>query len=1016
MALVTELWHNLHVQGNNIFNSFFIFVVYGSPDRVKRKSLWTGLMEVLPPDPAPWMILGDSNVVLSPKDKKSDCSTGKRCNLFGNFVDYCNLQDLGFIGPSFTWQRGNTHERIDRALANDPWISTFSYTLVYHLPHIKSDHRPILIKTNPALNFPKGRPFCFLSGWTKHANFKDLVFEKWWYSGNMATSLSEFTSHVKDWNKSVYGFIGSRKKQLMQLLGCIQKAMDWSSSSRLAEKEMEICGELETVLNHEELLWRQKARYDWLQFGDRNTQYFHSCTIQRRKSNRILALRISSGEWCSDQSILSAKAVRFFEKLYGEIPTPMSAAPLNIFPRISDQNFDFLNKPILNDEIKKALFDMAPLKAPGSDGYHAFFFQSQWDLVGGAVCEWIQGVFAGNKMENDLTNTLIVLIPKKDRPENFSEFQPISLCSVLYKLVMKVITNRFKVVFPNYITPEQAGFISGRNISDNIIIARKAGNKWMAIKLHLEKAYDRISWELINVSLVAAGIPEVLRKNGVSSQSFKPVRGIRQGCPLSPYLFVLYMEWLGHLIRSEITAKRWKLIRLSRALFGAPILHDRVTKSTLNFVVEKVRGKLHNWEARKLSFAGRVTLAQSVLLAIPSFFMQSLLVPKGVCEEIEKIVRQFSSGGSNEQHKIAMVGWESICQPRSRGGLGFRHLQDQNFSFLMKIGFNLISEKDALWVRVLRSKYGWKSEFPDSIQRSNCSHLWRSLSKVWPLFCENFLWSVGDGSIIRGWKDSWIPDAGSLSSYVENHSRLDLESPLRDWVLPNSSWNVDLLSVWLPEAIIKRIKSVWKYKGPQRVRLFLWLAAKQRLLTNSERVRRGFGQSSLCSLCGHDSEDLLHVLRDCLIAKETWMLVVPTEKISRGVVRDQEGNWILGYTHYLGRFSPLETELWGILDGILISLSKGYKKVKLQTDDIEVVRILFMEETEDFGTTLIRRIKCLLCSEGQWEIKHIPRECNLIADQLAKISLSWQVPLQVFEAPPDLVATVIQKDQAFRAS
>ncbi|XP_016748714.1 uncharacterized protein [Gossypium hirsutum] len=842
---------------------------------------------------------------------------------------------------------------------------------------------------------------------------------------------------------------------------------------------MEIRGELETVLNHEELLWIQKARCDWLQFGDRNTQYFHNRTMQRRKSNRILALRISSGKWCSDQSILSVEAARFFEKLYGEIPTPMSAPPLNIFPRITDQNFDFLNKPILNDEIKKALFDMAPLKAPRSHGYHALFFQ------------------------------------------------------ILYKLVMKVIANRFKVVFPNYITPEQAGFISGRNISDNIIIpqedihsmcSRKTGKKLMAIKFDLEKAYDRISWELIDVSLVVAGILEVLRKvimgaisssnmkifwDGVSFQSFKPVRGIRQGCPLSPYLFIFCMEWLGHLIRSEITTRRWKLIRLSRSgpslshfffaddlvIFGkvemdqALLLKENLNQFC-NFSGHKVsarKSKIYfskcvdnsssdqisqlfgfREEARKLSFAGRVTFAQSVLLAIPSYFMQSLLVPKGVCKEIEKI-----------------------------------------------------------------SKYGRKSQLPDSIQRSNCSHLRCSLSKVWPLFCENLLWSIGDGCTIRGWKDSWIPDVGPLSSYVATHSRLDLESPLRDWVLPDNSWNVDLLSVWLPEAIIKRIvsipppyptggvdriiwaysdsgsfsirsaywtlkenswspiddtwKSVWKYQGPQRVRLFLWLAAKQRLLTNSKRVRRGFGQSSVCPLCGHDSEDFYmfsaidkEITWSCLFGiiawriwknrnlfifqninwtayeiikastswaqhfetflfggksttsnpvtsqhcAENWVHLFSDGAVAResgnasagGVVRDQEGNWILGYTYYLGRSSPLKAELWGILDGIHISLSKGYKKVKLQTDNIEVVRILSMEETEDFGTTLIRRIKRLLHSEGQWEIKHIPRECNLTADQLAKIRLSWKIPLQVFEAPPDLVATVIQKDQAFKAS
>ncbi|KAA3486895.1 Retrovirus-related Pol polyprotein LINE-1 [Gossypium australe] len=259
----------------------------------------------------------------------------------------------------------------------------------------------------------------------------------------------------------------------------------------------------------------------------------------------------------------------------------------------------------------------------------------------------------------------------------------------MYKLVMKVIANRFKFVFPNIISQEQAGFIAGWNISDNIILAQEVihsmrckrnGKNWMAIKLDLEKAYDRVSWDFIRASLEVVGVPEFLRKRNPS------------GVSLSPYLFVLCMDWLGHLIRSEIDTGRRKPIQLSRSglaishLFfaddlvifckahcdqacllknildqfcevsghkistrksniyfskGVPLLHSRVTKSTFSFVVDKVRCKLNSWDVRKLSIAGRVTLAQSVLLSIPNYFMQSMLIPKGVCAEIERLVRQF---------------------------------------------------------------------------------------------------------------------------------------------------------------------------------------------------------------------------------------------------------------------------------------------------------------------------------------------------------------------------------------
>lgn len=163
--------------------------------------------------------------------------------------------------------------------------------------------------------------------------------------------------------------------------------------------------------------------------------------MRRQKANRILSLRTNSGDWSADQNFLRDKTVRFFANLYGESTPSMSPLLSELFPRLTDDGIGFLSKPILNDKIKEALFDMAPLKALGSNGFHGYFFQSQWDSVGEAVYEWVQGIFGSSKIDDDLNNTLIVLIPKKEHPEDFNQFQPTSLCSVMYKLVMKVIAN-----------------------------------------------------------------------------------------------------------------------------------------------------------------------------------------------------------------------------------------------------------------------------------------------------------------------------------------------------------------------------------------------------------------------------------------------------------------------------------------------------------------------------------------------------------------------------------------------
>ncbi|KAA3480259.1 LINE-1 reverse transcriptase isogeny [Gossypium australe] len=234
----------------------------------------------------------------------------------------------------------------------------------------------------------RARPFCFLADWTKHSNFPNLVKGKWSFS--------------------------------------------------------------ESVLIHEELLRKQKAKCDWLNLRDQNTKYFHSRKIQRRKFNHITTLQLNNGEWSSNQNVLHAKAGNFFQKIYRKAPEPMKGLYSGTFPHLSPLDIDFLNK--------------------------------QWDILGKDVCEWVKKVFTGKDIDPDLNNTLFVLIPKVNNPESFMQFRPISLCYV--------IVNRFKLVFLNLISQQQAGFIFGRIIHS--MKRKRSGRKWMAIKIDLVKLYDRV--------------------------------------------------------------------------------------------------------------------------------------------------------------------------------------------------------------------------------------------------------------------------------------------------------------------------------------------------------------------------------------------------------------------------------------------------------------------------------------------------------------------------------------------
>ncbi|KAK5794097.1 hypothetical protein PVK06_035299 [Gossypium arboreum] len=125
-------------------------------------------------------------------------------------------------------------------------------------------------------------------------------------------------------------------------------------------------------------------------------------------------------------------------------------------------------------EVKEALDSMTPLKALGIDGLHAKIFQSQWNIVSPSVCRVVKDAFVSQPLNPSLNATLLVLLSKVNHPEAFPQFRPISLCSVLHKIIMKTLVNKLKLIMLKLKSPNQVSFVSSSSILDNIIIAQKA--------------------------------------------------------------------------------------------------------------------------------------------------------------------------------------------------------------------------------------------------------------------------------------------------------------------------------------------------------------------------------------------------------------------------------------------------------------------------------------------------------------------------------------------------------------
>lgn len=189
---------------------------------------------------------------------------------------------------------------------------------------------------------------------------------------------------------------------------------------------------------------------------------------------------------------------------------------------------------------------------------------------------------------------------------------------------------------------------------------------------------------------------------------------------------------------------------------GIPVLHSRMGAHFFRGLEEKVRNRLSSWKANTFSLAGRVTLVKSVIMAIPSYTMQMLVIPAGTCDRIEAMCRNLIWGDSASAKKVHLIHFHKFCQPKDFGGIGLKRLRSSNLAYMAKLCWRFIHEPNAIWVRVLSGKSNFRDGQP--VCQSNSSVIWKAICRQWKFIHENVRWSIGDGSTARFWFDHWLGD------------------------------------------------------------------------------------------------------------------------------------------------------------------------------------------------------------------------------------------------------------------
>ena len=600
---------NLDTEGRSIImeaevqGSLFLFVNIYAPNKVQDQcrffeNLNKNIEDFAVNKEHRIIVGGDLNVTL---DSDLDCSGGKpfKKESVKQIQDLCldfDLVDIWRIRnlecKRFTWRQKSPfiQRRLDYWLINDSSQDDIEKSDI--IPSINSDHSAILLHFN-SLDKPEYGP----SFWKFNASLIDDDDFVTLINGSVPRWLKEF-DEVTD-KRLLWDLIKYRIRQVSikyskeKALKKRKKISDLETSLRICEEK---CNESPTFENQEELemlkmeydsIYEQiakgaiiRSKATWYEKGEKSNKYFLNLEKHKKAKSSVRKVFNNEGVLITDPKKILQEIQNFYSNLCKRDPLRPSEEMLNSFlnnseiPKLTDNEAQICDGKLTVDECYKSLQLFESNKSPGNDGLTVEFYRGFWNILGNLMVDSLNYSYDYGELSNSQKEAIITLIEKKDKDKrDLSNWRPISLINVDVKIGSKAIAKRLEKVLPNIIHYNQCAYVKGRTIFDAVRtiedvmeFSQRYNLEGRMICIDFKKAFDTVSRDFLFRTLTSFGFgPSFLQwthtfynnvsscviNNGFSTQPFAVERGVRQGDPLSAYLFIIVLEILCVRVRSS---------------------------------------------------------------------------------------------------------------------------------------------------------------------------------------------------------------------------------------------------------------------------------------------------------------------------------------------------------------------------------------------------------------------------------------------------------------------------------